>query len=73
MRKRELAKDYNRIAVVMVDRGFKVYALARLMNVSSATLSLWRHNKTQPKLRDLYLIAEIMRVDVRELLVPNKL
>lgn len=54
----------------MKERGINNLTLANYMGVTDQTVSLWRTNKVQPSIPDLYRIAEYFKVDVRELLVP---
>ena len=54
----------------MKERGIDNIMLSEYMGVSKQTVSLWRNNRVQPSIPDLYKIAEFFKVDVRELLVP---
>ena len=45
--------------------------LAHQLGKSFNTVNLYAANKVQPPLPVLYRIADILKVDVRELLLPN--
>lgn len=64
---------YNRIAAEMVERGVKNKELAEYLGVKEHTVSRWRTNDQQPPLETLNRIALYLHIDVRNLLVPNKL
>ncbi|MFV0247914.1 MAG: helix-turn-helix domain-containing protein [Tenacibaculum sp.] len=42
------------------------------MDKSYNTINLYAQNGRQPSLEDLYKIAEILNVDIKELIVSNK-
>lgn len=65
-------QNYNRIKAVLAEKDKKNNWLAVEMNVNINTVSKWTTNKGQPAIETLFKIAEILEVDVRELLVPNK-
>lgn len=62
----------NRIKVMIVDRGRTNNWLAEQLGKDRTTVSKWCTNNVQPSVEMLYKIAEILDVDVRELLVSNK-
>jgi putative transcriptional regulator len=66
-------KLYNRIAAEMVERGIKNKELADYLGVKEHTVSRWRTNDQQPPVDTLNQIALYLHMNVRELLVPNKL
>lgn len=63
---------YNRIKAVLADKQRSSKWLAEEVGRSRATVSRWCSNQVQPPLEVLYQIAELLEVDVRELLVPNR-
>jgi len=65
-------KQFNRVKAVLADKGKSNKELAELLGLSEQTVSLWCTNTRQPSLEVLYDIAEVLDIDVRELLVPNK-
>ena len=62
----------NRIKVVLVERQKTNRWLAERMGKSENTISRWCSNKTQPSIVQLQEIANILDVDVRELLKSQK-
>ena len=65
-------KTINRLKVVLVEEGRTNKWLAEKINKNTATVSRWCTNEMQPSLETLVKIAEILDVDVRELIVPTK-
>jgi putative transcriptional regulator len=63
---------YNRIKAVLAEKGLANLWLAENLGKNKATISKWCTNETQPSMETLFQIAETLNVDVRELLVPNK-
>jgi len=63
---------YNRIKAVLADKQRSSKWLAQEVGRSRATVSRWCSNQVQPPLEVLYQIAELLEVDVRELLVGNR-
>lgn len=63
---------YNRIKVVLAEKGVSNKALAEAIGVTEDTVSSWCVQRRQPSWEHLYAIADSLGVDVRELLVPNK-
>ena len=62
----------NRIKVVLAEKQIKQKDLAKVLNKNVNTIARICGNKSQPTLAHLYKIADALRVDVRDLLVPNK-
>ncbi len=62
----------NRIKVILVERQKTNRWLAERMGKSENTISRWCSNKTQPSIVQLQEIANILDVDVRELLKSQK-
>ena len=62
----------NRIKVVLVEKQKTNRWLAERMGKSENTISRWCSNKTQPSIVQLQEIANILDVDVRELLKSQK-
>ncbi|THV57308.1 XRE family transcriptional regulator [Flagellimonas alvinocaridis] len=65
-------EKFNRIKEILVRQGVSQKDLALQLDKNEHTVSNWCINKSQPHLKDLFKIAEILDVDVRELLVPSK-
>ncbi|MEP4094585.1 helix-turn-helix transcriptional regulator [Reichenbachiella sp.] len=62
----------NRIKEVLVIKGMSQKKLAELMDKNPNTITSICNNKSQPHLKDLKRMAEILEVDICELLVSDK-
>jgi transcriptional regulator with XRE-family HTH domain len=62
----------NRIKEILKDKGISQTWLAKEMEKSYPAINDYARNKRQPSLEDLYKIAEILNVDISELLISNK-
>ena len=65
-------EKFNRIKEILVRQGVSQKDLALQLDKNEHTVSNWCINKSQPHLKDLFKIAEILEVDVCELLVSTK-
>ena len=63
--------NLNRLKVALVERNKTSKWLAEQMGKSETTVSRWASNKSQPSVEQLFAIAEILKMDVRELLNTN--
>lgn len=61
-------KSLNRIKVVLVEKQRTNKWLAEQLDKGEATISKWCTNRTQPSLETLVEIANVLQVDVKELL-----
>lgn len=64
-------ENYNRIKVVLVEHNKTGKWLAGQLGKSSCTVSKWCSNSIQPDLKTLNAIANLLNVDVKDLLVSN--
>lgn len=64
-------KCINRLKEVFIEEDIYNRTIAQYLGVSESTVSRWVHNKQQPNLHKLNLIAEYLRVDIRDLLYPS--
>ena len=62
----------NRIKEVLEDKGIKQTWLAEKLGKSYNMVNSYVQNRQQPRLEILYEIANILEIDVKELLKPNK-
>jgi len=62
----------NRIKEVLVSQEKTQKWLSQKLGRSTNTISLICNNKSQPRLRDLKKIADLLNVDIRELLIATK-
>ncbi|MGM9794732.1 MAG: helix-turn-helix domain-containing protein [Candidatus Aphodosoma sp.] len=63
----------NKIKVILEVKGLSQTELADKLGKSFNMINLYATNKIQPPIPVLYQIAEILNIDVRELLVPNQI
>lgn len=61
----------NRIKEALVARGISQTELANKLGKTFNMVNLYASNKVQPPIPVLYQIADILKMDVRELLLPN--
>jgi transcriptional regulator with XRE-family HTH domain len=62
----------NRIKEVLEEKGIKQTWLSEKLGKSYPVINGYAQNRVQPKLEVLYQIAEILSVDVKDLLVSKK-
>lgn len=62
----------NRIKEVLENKGISQTELAGRLGKTFNMVNLYAANKVQPHIPVLYQIADILDMDVRELLLPNK-
>lgn len=62
----------NRIKEVLEERGIKQTWLAEKLGKSYPMVNAYAQNRRQPSIEDLYKVARILGVDVRELLNKNE-
>lgn len=62
-------EDVNRIKVVLVEKKKTSKWLSEQMGVTPSTVSKWCTNSSQPDLSSLLKIADLLEVDLRELIV----
>lgn len=64
--------NYNRIKVILVEKDKTGKWLAEQLGKSTCTISKWCKNSIQPDIKTLNVIANLLDVDVKDLLVSNK-
>jgi len=62
----------NRIKEVLVRQGVSQKELAAQLEKNEHTISNWCINKSQPHLKELYKIAELLEVEICDLLITSK-
>lgn len=65
-------KDLNRIKLVLVEKKRTNRWLAEQLGKDEATTSKWCTNSLQPNLETLIKIAELLEVEIQELIRTNK-
>ena len=63
---------YNRIRIILAEQGKTSSWLALQMGKNKSTVSRWCSNTMQPSIQSLFQIANVLNVDVRELLISTK-
>jgi transcriptional regulator with XRE-family HTH domain len=63
----------NRIKEILKLKGIKQKWLSQQLGKSYNMINSYVQNRRQPSIEDLYKIAEIFEVDVKEMLVSNKI
>jgi transcriptional regulator with XRE-family HTH domain len=63
---------YNRLKAVLAEQRKTNLWLAEALDKNKATVSKWCTNEIQPSIETLFRIAEVLTIDVRDLLVSNK-
>lgn len=61
----------NKIREVLDTKGISQTELANRLGKTFNMVNLYATNKVQPPISVLYRIADILEVDVRDLLLPN--
>ena len=64
-------QNLNRIKIVLVEQNKTGKWLADQLGKSTCTVSKWCQNTIQPDLKTLNEIANLLKVDVKDLLVSN--
>ena len=62
-------EDINRIKLLLVEKKKTSKWLSEQMGVTPSTVSKWCTNSSQPDLNSLLRIADLLEVDLRELIV----
>lgn len=65
-------KQLNRIKIVLVEKNKTAKWLSEQVGRNVTSVSRWCTNASQPDLETLFRIAELLEVDVRELLHVGK-
>jgi transcriptional regulator with XRE-family HTH domain len=61
----------NRIKNVLEEKGIKQVWLSKKLGKSYNMVNSYAQNRRQPSIEDLYKIAELLKVDVRDLLTGS--
>ena len=64
--------NLNRIKVVLVEKGKTGKWLAEEVGKTPCTVSKWCSNSIQPDIKTLNNIANVLNIDVKDLLVSNQ-
>lgn len=64
-----IMEDVNRIKLVLVEKKRTSKWLSEQMRVNPSTVSKWCTNTSQPDITSLLRIADLLEVDIKELIV----
>ena len=64
-----IMEDVNRIKLVLVEKKRTSKWLSEQMGVNPSTVSKWCTNTSQPDITSLIRIADLLEVDIKELIV----
>lgn len=64
-----IMEDVNRIKLVLVEKKRTSKWLSEQMGVNPSTVSKWCTNTSQPDITSLLMIADLLEVDIKELIV----
>ena len=64
-----IMEDVNRIKLVLVEKKRNSKWLSEQMGVNPSTVSKWCTNTSQPDITSLLRIADLLEVDIKELIV----
>ena len=64
-----IMEDVNRIKLVLVEKKRTSKWLSKQMGVNPSTVSKWCTNTSQPDIASLLRIADLLEVDIKELIV----
>ncbi len=67
-----MAQNINRLKIVLAEQKKTARWLAIQMDKDPATISKWCTNTSQPSVETFIRIADILHVDVRELITPTR-
>jgi bacteriophage CI repressor helix-turn-helix domain len=70
--KAKIMERINRIKVVLAEKQRTNKWLAETLGKDTSTVSKWCTNSSQPDIQTFLRIAEVLDVDIRELLVGTK-
>jgi transcriptional regulator with XRE-family HTH domain len=65
-------KQINRLKIVLDEQNKPGKWLAEVLGKNGATISRWCTNESQPSLETLVKFADVLKVDVKNLLVSTK-
>ena len=66
-----IMEEINRIKVVLVEKKKTSRWLAAQLSVTPSTVSKWCTNSSQPDIATVLKIADLLQVDIKELIVPE--
>ena len=70
--KKDIMKENNRLKAVLIEQGKTGKWLSENLGKDTATVSRWCNNHAQPSVETFVRIAELLNIDVRELINKTK-
>ena len=70
--KRMKTKEVNRLKAVLIEKGRSGKWLGDQLGKDTSTVSKWRTNSSQPSIETLLTIADLLGVDIHDLLNKSK-
>ena len=67
-----MRKRYNRIKVILAEKNKSSKWLADELDKDKSTISRWCTNDMQPSIITLFKIADLLEVDVRNLIISTE-
>jgi DNA-binding Xre family transcriptional regulator len=67
-----MSQDINRLKVVLADKKRTNKWLAEQLGKDPTTVSKWCTNKVQPNLETMFVIAQVLDCDIKDLLRSTK-
>lgn len=67
-----MSQDINRLKVVLADKKRTNKWLAEQIGKDPTTVSKWCTNKVQPNLETMFVIAQVLDCDIKDLLRSTK-
>lgn len=64
-----MAEDINRLKVILVEKKKTSKWLADELGVNPSTVSKWCTNSSQPDLATVLKIADLLKIDIKELVI----
>ena len=64
-----MAEDINRLKVILVEKKKTSKWLADELGVNTSTVSKWCTNSSQPDLTTVLKIADLLKIDLKKLIV----
>ena len=64
-------KRINRLKVVLAEQGKTGKWLEQTLGKNESTVSRWCTNEVQPSVETLLIIAETLKIDIKELFCPT--
>jgi len=61
--------DYNVLKNYIASKGLSIYQVEKSAGLGNGTISKWEHGRTSPTLASLERVAEVLEINVTDLLM----